>query len=105
MERYPLSILDTSKLPLLKSDITLALQLFWRRTTDERLRNMIEAADIHLSHFQDGIGGTPIDPTLPPDVDPGKVAGVLDPFLERSERILNGAQELAAEFAEFKPRS
>lgn len=62
---------------------------------------MIETAYLHLSRFQDGVGEAPIDLTQPADVDPGTVAEILGPLLERSKRQ-DETQALAAEFAEFK---
>ena len=80
MTRYPQAILDTSKLPLPKADMKLLLKLAWLLNDDPHMRNAVEIGYMGLSQFQDGIGETPIDPTLPADPDPRKAIASLEPY-------------------------
>lgn len=102
MERYPTAILDTSELPLPKSEMKRVFRRAWRKTTDERLRNFLQIAFVHLNEFQDGVGDLPIDCTLPPNPDPTKTLRILDPYLRFAPAMTKEAESLRAEFADFE---
>jgi hypothetical protein len=104
MERYPTAILDTSKLPLRKTDMRRVFMDAWLAQTDEKVRNFLEIAYVHLSQFQDGVGDNPIDCKVPSDADPKKKMAVLEPYMRFSSAVTQEAESLRAEFEEFKRR-
>ena len=104
MERYPTSILDTSKLPLPKADMRRVFMDEWLARTDEKTRTFLEIAYVHLSQFQDGVGDNPIDCKIPSDADPKKKMAVLEPYMRFSSAVAEEAESLRAEFEEFKRR-
>jgi hypothetical protein len=81
MERYPTAILDTSKLPLPKADMKCLFTGAWLTQTDEKVRDFLEIAYVHLSQFQDDVGDKPIDCTLPSETDPTQTMAKLQPYL------------------------
>ena len=104
MTRYPQAILDTSKLPLPKTEMKLLLKQAWLLNDDPHMRDAMEIGYVGLSQFQDGIGETPIDPTLPANADPNKTLAVLEPYLAISGKVHQESAELLAEFADFRQR-
>jgi hypothetical protein len=68
MERYPTALLDSSRLPAPKQVLKTVIKNAWKR--EPSLRNQLECAYVHLSHFQDGIGDAVLDCNLP-DVERG----------------------------------
>ena len=104
MERYPTAILDTSKLPLPKSDMKGLFTNAWLAQTDEKVRNFLEIAYVHLSQFQDGVGDNPIDCSLPSERDPAIRMAILEPYLRFSGAVTKEAETLRAEFEDFKRR-
>jgi hypothetical protein len=102
MERYPTAILDTSKLPLPKADMKCLFTRAWLTQTDEKVRDFLEIAYVHLSQFQDGVGDKPIDYTLPSDSDPAMRMAILEPYLRFSGAVTNDAESLRAEFEDLK---
>ena len=105
MERYPTAILDTLKLPLPKEDMKCLFTRAWLSQTDEKIRNLLEIAYVHLSQFQDGVGDKPIDCTLPSDPDTAKTMAILGPYLRFSGVVTKEAETLRAEFEDFKRRA
>ena len=105
MEEYPLAVLDTSKLPLPKPEMKTLLKVAWRMAADDYMRDAVEAAYVHLSQFQDGVGDRPIEHKLPDEFDPKKVMAALDPWLAWSDKTMDELKQLAAEFIEFKRQS
>jgi hypothetical protein len=66
METYPTALMDSSRLPASKQTMKTAIKEVWRR--EPALRRQLGHAYLHLSHFQDGIGGEVLDCKLPGDV-------------------------------------
>ena len=104
MERHPLAILDTAKLPLPKDEMKLLLKMAWFLNDDPRMRDAVESGYEHLCQFQDGVGVTPINSTLPADPDPEKIIAALEPYLAISGKVRQNSAALVAEFADFKRR-
>ena len=104
MTRYPQAILDTSELPLPKAEMKLLLKLAWLLNDDPHTRNAVEIGYEGLSKFQDGIGETPIDPTLPANSDPKNTLAILKPYLGISGKVRRESAELLTEFADFRRR-
>lgn len=102
MERNPLAILDIKRLPLSKAGMKTALKIAWQIAPNDDMRKAAEAGYLHLSQFQEGVGDTPIDPTLPPNCPPEEVPAILAPYLARSDQMKADADALMAEMAEFK---
>jgi hypothetical protein len=102
MERYPTAILDISKLPLPKADMKCLFTHAWLTQTDEKIRDFLEIAYVHLSQFQDGVGDKPIDCILPSDSDPAMRMAILEPYLRFSGAVTNEAESLRAEFEDLK---
>ena len=101
MEKFPLVILPSYKLPLPKDEMKIALKLAWSLSPDENLRGFVMAAFCHLANFRDDIDA-PIDPTLPKGADPREVSKILAPYLAVSPQVLKETEGLVAEFEEFK---
>lgn len=101
MEKHPLVIFPTSKLPLPKEDMKIALQLAWTMTNDEKLQTFVSIAYGHLSQFRDDVQ-IPIDPTLPLDATPYETNQILAPFLAVAKKMEAERDELMAEFDEFR---
>jgi hypothetical protein len=104
IERYPTAILDTSKLPLPKADMKGLLTHAWLAQTDEKIRDFLELAYVHLSQFQDGVGDNPIDCSFPSERDPAMTRAILEPYLRFSGAVTKEAETLRAEFEDFKCR-
>ncbi len=102
MEHYPTAILDSSKLPVSKTQMKRVIKRGWTSTTEERMRNFLEITYVHLSQFQDGVGDEPIDCKLPTDPDPDKTFAILDPYLRFAPMMTKEADSLMAEFKNFK---
>jgi hypothetical protein len=101
MEQSPVIVFPTSKLPLPKDEMKIALQLAWGMTTDEHVRGHVAAAYLHLAHFRDDID-SPIDPRLGKDMTPAQVVDVLDPYVAVSKNIMAETDGLMTEFQEFE---
>ena len=78
----------------------LILKIAWLTNSDPHMRN----GYVHLSQFQDGVGGTAIDPTLPAATDPREAVVVLEPYLAIADKVGRELALLLAKFADFKPR-
>jgi hypothetical protein len=65
LEKYPLSILDVSMLPIPKTKMKVLLKSLYARTSDPTQRSSFESGFLFLSNFQDGVGATPISGKLP----------------------------------------
>ena len=104
MTRYPQAILDTSKLPLPKAEMKLLLKQAWLLNDDPHMRNAVEIGYVGLSQFQDGVGETPIEPTLPVNSDPKVTLSNLGPYLSISGKVHQESAELLAEFTDFRRR-
>ncbi|MGO8868624.1 MAG: hypothetical protein ACLQME_19220 [Alphaproteobacteria bacterium] len=102
MERYPTSILDTSKLPFPKDAMKLLLKIAWLADTEGR--NVIGYGYLHLAWFQDDVGDNPIACKPPNEFDPAKIVAALEPYLAFSEKVSKEMEVLMAEFADFKRR-
>ena len=70
MEPYPSAILDTTMLPLPKTEMKAALKLAWLQTESAKWREWLELGYVLLADFQDGVGATPIQPLDLPDLKP-----------------------------------
>jgi hypothetical protein len=97
----PLTIFPTSRLPLPKEDMKLALKRAWRSIDDPRVRDMIEIGYVHLAHFR-GEVSDPIDPTLTGPPDPERALAILGPYREISGAMNAESADLLAEFRQFK---
>jgi hypothetical protein len=64
LEKYPLSILDTSMLPIPKTKMKALLKTLYARASNPEQKNMLEKGFMFLSNFQDGVGATPISGKL-----------------------------------------
>jgi hypothetical protein len=102
MERHPLALLDTKRLPLPKPDMKAALKIAWRIAPSDELRRATEHAYLHLSSFQDGVGDEPIDPTLSAGATPEESRAILDPYVGRSAQVQAESGTLLTELTEFK---
>jgi hypothetical protein len=102
MERHPLAILDVSRLPLPKAEMKTALKLMWQIAPNEQLRNQMEVAYIHLASFQDGVGDVPLEPIVPPNSPPEKVAAILDPYILFAAQVQAETHALSQELRQFK---
>jgi hypothetical protein len=63
MERYPIALLDSARLPASKQTLKTVIKDVWRR--EPALRGQLAHAYLYLSHFQDGIGHDILDGKLP----------------------------------------
>jgi hypothetical protein len=70
METYPSAILDTTMLPLPKTEMKTALKQAWLQTKDAQWRNWLEVGYMTLASFQDGVGRTPCQTVHLPDIKP-----------------------------------
>jgi hypothetical protein len=64
LEKYPLSILDISMLPIPKAKMKVVLKALYAKTSNVEQKNLLEVGFMFLSKFQDGVGATPIDGKL-----------------------------------------
>ena len=102
IEHQGTAILDTSKLPLPKSEMKVALRTAWRIAPNDRIRHAIEADYVYLAQFQDGVGDKPADCELTLRVDPAKDALTVDRWLAWSEEVNAEMAQLLAELDELK---
>jgi hypothetical protein len=70
MEAYPSAILDTTMLPLPKTEMKAALKLAWLQTESAKWRKWLELGYVLLGDFQDDVGPNPIQPVDLPDLKP-----------------------------------
>jgi hypothetical protein len=61
IEKYPLSIMDVSMLPLPKQQMKIVLKSLYAKVTSGDLQNFLTVRFTLLSQFQEGVGSTPID--------------------------------------------
>ncbi|MEA2829402.1 MAG: hypothetical protein QOF22_150 [Bradyrhizobium sp.] len=101
MEKWPLVIFPTSKLPLPKQEMKVALQLAWYQTNNPQLRGFLAHGYAHLCQFRDDVL-TPIDPTMPEDATPYEATQILSPYLAIAKQIEADRAALAAEYEEFE---
>jgi len=102
MERHPLAILDVNRLPLPKAEMKAAMKLMWQLAPNEQRRNQMEVAYIHLSNFQEGVGDVPLEPVVPPNSPPEKVAAILDPYILFAAQVQAETHTLSQEFQQFE---
>lgn len=102
IEIRPLAIMDTKQLPLPKEDMKAVLKLIWRTTSDRKMCDRVEVSFVRLSNFQDGVGEAPLEPVVPPNSPPERVAAILDPYIAAASRVQAETHALSAEFNEFK---
>ena len=102
LERHPLAILDVNRLPLPKAEMKTALKLLWQLAPNEQRRNQVEVAYIHLSNFQDGVGDVPLEPIVPPNSPPEKVAAILDPYMLFAAQVQAETHVLSEELRQFE---
>jgi hypothetical protein len=102
METSPLVIFPTSRLPLPKDEMKIALKLAWMTYRDDRYQNFIMQAYIHLAHFRDEVT-VPIDPRLPkaPDNTPARAIEILEPYLAVANKVTTEMEALSVEFDQF----
>ncbi|MGH9572240.1 MAG: hypothetical protein ACRD40_01740 [Candidatus Acidiferrales bacterium] len=101
-ERQSGAIFDSKVLPLPKEEMKSAVKAAWVVATDDRIRNACEAGYIYLANFQDGVGHTPVDPSLPRDYIPERAVAILEVYSRFSGQVDVEERALAAEFKEFK---
>ena len=101
MEQSPLTIFPTTKLPIPKDEMKIALQLAWGMTTDKRLRAFVEVGYMHLANFRDDVD-SPIDPKIANGMTPTQTMSKLGPYLAISKSMAAEEGELLKEFEEFK---
>jgi hypothetical protein len=104
MQAHPHAILDTSRLPLPKPAMKLALKITWKRAPNDETRRFAENAYLHLSNFQDGAGERPIDATLGDERDGRPAREILETWLPWAARSGTEVVELATELKEFTRR-
>jgi hypothetical protein len=104
MERYPTAILDISKLPASKQEIKRAIKEAWFATSDDKLRNFLAIAYIHLSQFQHGVGNEPVDCGVPKTPD-AKSIERLDLYLRFAKMAMQESNLLKHEFDDFREHS
>lgn len=61
MIEQPLSIMDVAMLPMPKTQMKTMFKIIYANASDAKAQATIEFAYMFLSHFQDGVGPTPID--------------------------------------------
>jgi hypothetical protein len=66
MERYPVALMDSSRLPASKQTMKTVIEDVWRR--EPALRGQLAHAYLYLSHFQDGKGNEILDGKIPGDL-------------------------------------
>jgi hypothetical protein len=101
IEKWPLVIFPTSRLPLSKDEMKTALRLAWRIRKEPHLREFVELAYVHLCQFRDDIAA-PIDPTLRKGATPQEATAILDPFLSIADKVETERAQLGDEFREYK---
>jgi hypothetical protein len=104
MRAHPHAILDTSRLPLPKPAMKLALKMTWKRAPNDETRRFAETAFLHLSNFQDGAGDQPIDSRLGEEGDTRPASEILETWLPWAARSGTEVIALADEFKEFTQR-
>jgi hypothetical protein len=105
LEKYPLALLDVSMLPTSKTKMKALLKALYAKARTAEQRAWFEAGYMFLSKFQDGVGTTPIDNTLPKgdtkaDLEAG--AAKLDKWLQWEKLSLAETEILMAEWMRFK---
>jgi hypothetical protein len=102
MEKHPTAYIDETWLPVPKARMRLVFKSAWKMAPDATLRNHIELAWTFLSHFQPGIGETPVDGTPRHDLSSENMAN-FDRWIElskiglaESERDMKAIRELLA---------
>jgi hypothetical protein len=61
LERYPLAVMNVAMLPILKKQMKVLLKGLYAKAATADLQNTFEVGFHLLSHFQEGVGATPID--------------------------------------------
>jgi hypothetical protein len=119
IERYPLAIFDSSRLPLPKSQMKQAIKGMWKALTvqDAGLREHLAVGYMHLSHFQDGVGDKPIEPPKSANIGTKDVAKIkawigsdagkayqsgLEVWTKWQEKAIEESKVLSAEFDTWK---
>jgi hypothetical protein len=64
LEKYPLSILDTSMLPIPKTKMKVLLKSLYAKASSPEQQNLFETGFMFLSNFQDGVDARPISGKL-----------------------------------------
>ncbi len=107
LEKYPLSIIDVSLLPLPKTKMKIILKALYAKAASPEQRNSLEVAFVLLSKFQDGVGATPVDGKLLRG-DPKAILkankALLDKWLPWQKLSSAEAEILLAEWKRFKAR-
>jgi hypothetical protein len=97
MQREPISIRDTKRLPVSKEEMKAALKLLWSTLQTPDQRHHVEIAYLSLAYFQDGVGDTSISPALPPNATPQEATELLRPFQEWSDKVRTEGDTLMRE--------
>ena len=100
MDKYPTQVLDTSMLPLPKTEMKAAIKEAWL-ASDLPTRKILEAGYVFLAQFQDGVGDRPIDSAIRPGMSPREVLAVLKPAQEWNKRCASEGDILLAEVRAF----
>jgi hypothetical protein len=105
LQKYPLSIIDVSMLPLPKAKMKIVLKALYAEAASLEQQSFLEAGFMFLSNFQDGLGATPIDGKLlrgdPKETLEANKA-ILDKLLPWQKLSNAEAQILSAEWTRFK---
>jgi hypothetical protein len=117
IQRYPLAIFDSSRLPLPKSQMKLAIKAVWKAVQDRTVREHLAVGYMHLSHFQDGIGDKLIEPPASANIGTKDLAKIkawmasdaakayqsgLEVWMKWQEKVTKESEVLSAEFDTWK---
>ena len=107
LEKYPLSIVDISMLPIPKTQMKVLLKGLYAKVHNKEQKTVFENGFMFPSQFQDGVGANPIDD--PTSMLPGDLEAVSDTDIERLGRwiawkklSLAEMEILLAEWKRFK---
>ena len=84
-----------------KPDMKTALKIGWITAQNEKERELMRAGWSLLASFQQGVGETPIAPTLPENPSPEDAIKILGPYLEFAPRVEAEMLANGEEFDEF----
>jgi hypothetical protein len=102
LEKYPLSILDTSMLPIPKTKMKVLLKTLYAGASNPELKNSIETGFVFLSNFQDGVGVRPISGKLSKSGSAQDNLAILDKWMPWEKVAFAEMEILLAEWKRFK---
>jgi hypothetical protein len=102
LERYPISIMDVAMLPIPKKQMKVLLKALYAKATTAQMKNHIEAGFMFLSHFQEGVGTTPVDGrVVSPGQSPEAIRAKLEKWIPWNTLSIAEAEALMAEWKRF----